>query len=211
MLSTVYNRRGLTIMEMLVVIAIIGAMMGLGIGLVQISFDLDLEKASRELSSAMRYIASESARTGDIYRLVIDLDEEKYWVESAPNAPETLTLLADEQAPGEERRDEKVDEEGESPEGEEAALAPPEGFSPAEDILIKAKRLAPVFAKDLFVAHLGEKQEEGKASIYFFPNGSTEYAIVNLSDEEETVFYSIEINPLSGKTKIRNEYYENPY
>jgi len=35
--------------------------------------------------------------------------------------------------------------------------------------------------------------------------------VINLSDEDEESFYSLEVNPLTGKSTIRTEYYEvNP-
>jgi hypothetical protein len=47
-------------------------------------------------------------------------------------------------------------------------------------------------------------REEGKAYIYFFPNGVTEHSIVQVSDGSDRV-YSVEVHPLSGRAFIHNE------
>lgn len=208
---------GLTLMEILVTVAIIGGMVALGTTAIQVLFDVELEKASSELSSTVGYLYGEAARTNQIYRLAIQLDEENYWIESAPNVPETLRYISEsDDMKSDEDHDGEVTTEAEAPsdqaQDEDGAVAPsPEGFQPVDDIMVAPKKLKSAFFKDVYVTHIPEKTDQGIVYIYFFPNGATEYAIVNFSDEEETNFYSVEINPLSGKAKIRNDYYENPY
>lgn len=205
--STRLKFSGFTLMELLVVIAIMGAVMALGVGVVRVTFDLDLERVSGELSSAIRYLYGEAARRGEVYRLVLNLDDHSYSVESAANSPEVFAELAADSKQEKNNAEEKEEEESDG-DGEEK---PPEGFTAADDAMVKPKKIAPVFFKDVVVSHRDDKQEEGIVYLYFFPNGATEYAIINLTDEEGEACYSIEINPLTGKTKARSDCYENPY
>jgi general secretion pathway protein H len=55
-----------------------------------------------------------------------------------------------------------------------------------------------------YTPHEPLPREEGKAYIYFFPNGVTEHSIVQLSDGDDRI-YSLEVHPLSGRAFIHNE------
>ncbi len=55
-----------------------------------------------------------------------------------------------------------------------------------------------------YTPHEPVPREEGKAYIYFFPNGVTEHSIVQVSDGDDRV-YSLEVHPLSGRALIHNE------
>lgn len=58
----------------------------------------------------------------------------------------------------------------------------------------------------LVTPHEPEPREEGRGAIYFFPQGRTEHAIIQLSDGEETV-YTVEILPLTGRATVYNYAY----
>ena len=51
--------------------------------------------------------------------------------------------------------------------------------------------------------HQQEIQKEGKAYIYFFPNGNVEKAYIYLTADDVT--YTVETFPLLGKVKIHHE------
>ena len=55
--------------------------------------------------------------------------------------------------------------------------------------------------------HEIEPREEGRASIYFFPGGRTEQAVIHLADSSDRV-YSVVIHPLTGRGRIYNYAYE---
>jgi general secretion pathway protein H len=55
-----------------------------------------------------------------------------------------------------------------------------------------------------YTPHEPVPREEGKAYIYFFPNGVTEHSIVQISDGDDRI-YSLEVHPLSGRAFIHNE------
>ena len=61
------------------------------------------------------------------------------------------------------------------------------------------------FAK-VIVAHEAEPRDEGVVDLFFFPSGLTQHAVVQLVDRNDVV-YSVEIHPLSGRTKV----YDAPY
>lgn len=60
----------------------------------------------------------------------------------------------------------------------------------------------------MFLPHESEPRESGKGAVYFFPGGRTEHAVIQLASEDGEAVYSVEIHPLTGRTKIYNEAYE---
>ncbi|MBW2277587.1 MAG: prepilin-type N-terminal cleavage/methylation domain-containing protein [Deltaproteobacteria bacterium] len=66
-----------------------------------------------------------------------------------------------------------------------------------------------VFLK-AFTPHEPTVREDGKAFIYFFPGGTTEHAVVQLSDgnEDDERIYTVEVHPLNGRAVIHRFEYE---
>jgi hypothetical protein len=59
----------------------------------------------------------------------------------------------------------------------------------------------------LIVPHEPAPLEQGKGAVHFFAGGMTEHAVIQLSDGGDTI-YSIEVHPLTGRSRIRPEAYE---
>ncbi|MEL6547652.1 MAG: hypothetical protein AAFQ82_23715, partial [Myxococcota bacterium] len=56
-----------------------------------------------------------------------------------------------------------------------------------------------------------ETVREGKAYIYFFPNGYTQTSVIHLGFpevDEDARAYSVELEALTGRTKVSAEYVE---
>src|SRR5690348_11497315 len=70
-----------TLIEIMVVLAIFGLLMGLGARGFRALAKSDLRASSAHLSGAIRYLFDRASTTGKIHRLVIDLNEGKYWAE----------------------------------------------------------------------------------------------------------------------------------
>ncbi len=59
----------------------------------------------------------------------------------------------------------------------------------------------------VIVAHEAKPRSEGKTDLFFFPNGLTQHAVVQLADRDD-IIYSVEIHPLTGRGIIHNAPYE---
>lgn len=80
-------------------------------------------------------------------------------------------------------------------------------FGQVSTVLLKSTKLPDsVFIKDLQVEHRRTPVDSGQESIYFFPNGYVEKAIINLVDEKDEINYSLQVNPLTGNVKIEDKY-----
>lgn len=54
----------------------------------------------------------------------------------------------------------------------------------------------------LIVAHEPAPREQGHGAIHFFPGGTTEHAVLHLSDGGDEDVFSLEIHPLTGRATI---------
>lgn len=208
---------GFTLFEIIVAITIVALLMGVVVSRMDDYLDLDMKKSSRRMASTMRYLYNKSATEGIFIRLIIDMNEQTYWVE-ATREPFIISKVEGLQESKEEEEAaaeavEETEEMGEVPEGEVAPIQLPKlkikkpTFSQEESYLLRPQKLPDrVRFKDVMTEHHPNPVEGGQAAVYFFPNGYVEYAIINLTDEDEEAYYSLETNPITGSVNIESEY-----
>lgn len=206
---------GMTLIEIMIVIAMIGGIMAMATYVMFPGDDAKIRDEATRLAGTIKFIYNEAAIKNKYYRLVFNLDENSYHVESSTE-PFYVSIEGEEDAKKPEAKKESPEGGGESPEqtsggGDEESAAPP-AFASEDSYMLKPVKFPDgIKIKDIFVMHEPERQEVGTVYSYFLPNGWAEPVVINLSDEEEQNFYSLEVNPLTGKTKIRTEYFEvNP-
>lgn len=173
-----------------------------------------MRSACLTLSGAARYAYGRAVAQNSTVRLVFDLDTHQMRFEEA-HGRVTLARLDDA------TREELDEEEG----GDNAAVDPwaaaqarlgdtlnpsfgASPFSPVPGSRYEAQELADgVLIHRVIVPHEPDPVTEGQASIYFFPGGHTEHAVVWVGDDEDRV-YSVEIHPLTGRTRVYDYAYE---
>ncbi len=219
------NKRGFTLFELLVTIAIVALIMGLVAGRVSDYLDLEMKKTSNHLAATIRYLYNKAITEGLYLRLVIDINEQSYWVEATrdpvlltdPNAKwegKKKAVNKDAEKKDKDKSDTKKTEADKETSGTgegETKLPKLElkepTFSQVESYLLKPVRLPEgVFFKDVMSEHQPVPVEAGQATIHFFPNGYVEHAVINLRDEDDEYYYSLETNPITGGVSIENEY-----
>ena len=187
--------KGMTLIEILVVIFIVAIVMTLVVTRGGVFEGRKMRQTANHMASTIRYLYNKAATEGQYVRLVIDIDEKNYWAESSS---EPVLLGADED------KKEDEDKKNADEDGEKVSQV---GFSKDETYLFKTKKLpSDVFIKDVHVEHIPNLVDAGQVAIHFFPNGYVEYAIINLRDEDDEEFYAIETIPLSGQVNIYHEY-----
>jgi general secretion pathway protein H len=187
----------------MIVLAMIGGMMALGVSIFIPGNDQKVQDAAVRLAGTIKYLFDEAAVKNRYYRVVFNLDERSYSIES--NSEPFLVTLEEEE--GQAGKPQATPGAENQPEGSPGAV--PQFAVVDEDALTKPVTLpSGVKFKDILVMHSLSPQETGKAYLYFFPNGWVEPVIVNLSDDDDEAFYSLEINPLTGRAKILGEYRE---
>ena len=214
MLQRVPSRtnRGFTLIEVMLVVAIIAVVITgatFGLGAVTRS---RLRSASFKVMSAARFAYSRALTQGTTTRLHFDFEKNTMAVEEASSP---VTLATDEQL--ESDTGEAVDPWDLARSRLEKPLEKPQPESPFQPItspsgkVLKRYTAQPVgdgiTVHALITPHETDKRTDGEGSLYFFPGGVTEHAVVQLSDSSETV-YSVEIHPLTGNARIHNFAYE---
>jgi len=177
------NRKAFSLLEMMLVLAIIGGIIALGLGRIR-KRDNDIKKVAREFYVLGKEIRNQARLKNSTYRLVIQLDEgqQQYWVESAQGFQGRI----DEEA------QEKLKEEERSPE-----------VFQKDNSVIKAdtKKLPNGLYFKAVETLDKEPTSVGIARIYFFSNGFVETAAVQITDREKATWTLI-YHPLTGQADI---------
>lgn len=204
--------RGFTLIEVILVVAIIAVVVtGATFGLGAVT-RTRLRSASFHVMSAARFAYNRAITQGTTTRLHFDFEKNTMAVEES-DTPVTLTTGEDIEA----ETGDAVDPWDLARSRLEKPLDPPAPRSPFQPITsASGKVLDRYTAKPvgdgisvhaLITPHEIDKRTEGEGSVYFFPGGVAEQAVIQLRDSSDTV-YSIEIHPLTGDARIHNFAFE---
>lgn len=199
------NKRAFTLIEILIVLAIIAVVMGLGYPQIKRIYRSNLRSAAAQMAGMIRYGYDISVIKGRIHRVVFDFDKKVYRLEVS-NTDELVSLEEETAQDEGKKKEEQKKEEAASKEEPQKAPA----FSPAEGETGKDKSLPSGITFDS-VENVSTKKKTTSdvAYLYFFPSGMTEDVIIRFSGEKNnTGFYSLRVNPSNAKVVIEGRYLE---
>lgn len=209
--------RGTTLVEILVVLAIVGVVMsGAIMGIRSILRSEERGTASR-LAAAIRYSYDRAISTGAYYRLHFNLDDQTYKLEAAKDR---VLLVREKERAGRNGVGLDQDKEAEQREAEEKQkfgttdnlppeLLPPPSpkrarFEDFKDTTLPEVKLKRVQILDIYTPRQPEPYEKGHAYLHFFPDGHTERAIIHVGvdrkDEDDQ--YSLIVQALTGRVEV---------
>ena len=206
------TNRGFTLIEVILVITIIAVVVtGATFGLGAIT-RTRLRSSAFKVTSAARFAYNRSLTRGTTTRLRFDFEKNTMAVEET-DTPVTLATEAQLESDAGEAVD-PWDLARARLEKPLSHVRPKSPFRPIRNQsgkVLKRYTAQPVgndiSIHALITPHETDKRIDGEGSVYFFPGGLTEHAVIQLSDSSDTV-YSVEIHPLTGNARIHNFAYE---
>ncbi len=193
--------RGLTLLEILIVIGVLVLMIGIGVSSVGASKGYQHRTQTNKLATAIRHTFNRSVTFGLYMRMVLDIDSDAYWVE-ASDKPVFLSKEKLDQGEAEERDRKIAEEEEEAREkaerkGQQAPQSKRAKY--VEDGVIPKVSMEKGIGISGVMA-MGQDGEfgSGKAYLNFFPNGFVQPALIYTTDGDEA-YLTLEVHPLTGK------------
>lgn len=211
------RRAGFTLVELLVVLAIVVGIIAVAVPSLYALFDLEQRGAARQLAMTYQFLSAEAAMRNVTFRVAYYLDEGSYEIQVGD--PDTLVFTTPEaRAEYEEQQERRL--RFASKETEEAVAAEAEGrFSGLELPGFDGKVTLPSGSRFGFVytPQYEEPQTPSEeepdpedpprvAYSYVFASGEVEYTVVRIvaaGDAEDG--YSVEVEPVSGNVRVESE------
>ena len=161
-------------------------MMSLGLPAIQAVTSQRINSTTRKLTGMVRSIRNDAILLNLIHRLVINFDEQTWWIESQKK----FSLLED---PAEQEKKKKKKDD----------IVQDTNFTFATKYCKEPLKLPSGVA---FSGILAEKDgfiNKGIVYVHFFPNGFSDQTILYMNKEgSEKVFYSLILRPTSGKVDL---------
>ncbi len=193
--STSKNTSGFTLIEILVVVALIALITVTALPNLGAVFKINIGNASRELATTIRSVYEQSVLTGQTFRVVVDVEKNMYWVENG--GKNTLALTAEQEEEEARRHRQRSDEEKKNKTAK---------FSLATQIMRSKKTLPKgVHFTDIITSRSKEPMKKGLAYAHVFPHGFIEKLAIHIKDDYDREATLI-VNSVTGKSRLFQRY-----
>ena len=214
-------RRGVSLIEMVVVLAVIGVVLAVGAPALSSVFDLQQRGEAKAIADIYRLLQTEAMLRNVTFRVEYNLDKSTWKVEVGdPGAlifadPRERERYEEEQERQLKRFTDKEIAKGEAADiqdknGRFAGLSVP-GF-PTSGTLSDRCRYAYVYTPQYGQPVTPSKDtpetvdDEARAYSHIFPDGTMEFTVIRIVDVDDPADgYTVEVEPFSGEVRIETE------
>lgn len=208
------SARGLTLVEILVVIAIMAIVTAAAVGGSMQLPSSRLRRSAAMVASATKVAFTRATATSHNLRLVMDLDQQKIWLEES----DIPMLVRSKDAAGAGGAEAVTEVERMAlAEGDRIVKTPPVarprfhpievyGFGDVETAKGGKPLQRGITFRGVQTTHDDAARTSGRAYLYFWPGGRTERASIQLrigDSEEESRTVSLLVSPLTGKVSVK--------
>jgi len=203
MIGDVRQPRGFTLIEVLIVMAVIGVVALAAAPAVNSLTGANARSSAGEIAGASRYLFDTAALRHQTCRLVIDIDAREWWAECT-----TATAGSRRNQPVMGKDGTAEDDERELARGFSDELDPEKRkflarakFAEFKDRQVQKRKLkgGASFEK-VWTPRGRDPQTKGKAYVYFFPQGQADRAQIPVSDGGNA--YTVVTQPLTGRARV---------
>jgi len=186
------GQAGFTLIELSLVLLIIGVMLAITVPRIGNRAYAQLGSETRKLALAFRYLRHAAILNGRSYRLVYDLEQQKYW-------PEVGQVAAPPPADDENLADQDFS-------SGDTATVPEELFTIDREGPLEVRKLPePIGFSDVNLPLVAGKVFEGVVWTTFYPDGYVDLSIVHL-DNGQDVYTLYLLNSITGKVFVEPGY-----
>lgn len=206
--------RAFTLLEVGIGLALLALLMAVAVPAMGALSGAQLKEQSQLMAGAIRDVYARTALAGKSARMVLDLEQESWWVEEAPNVARVHRekLRTDSDGKGAldplDDRLERIEQDttDEKERAQLELLAPPQWKAVEGDYGQPTRFPGDVRFKRVWIEHLDEPFENGQVALYFFPGGFTEEAFLTLTDDDEgDRTLSLVVSSLTGEVSVESE------
>ena len=232
----------MTVLELMVVLAILGLSVMLVRGGFKALTKADLVEDANDLAAILRRTGQLAVEHGEMHRVVIRLDApnpkpKDWWDYSVEVCQGSTTVMRNEALRVDEEAAKQAIERGK----QKLATLPNDALAVGdpEDAMKRATAIAGHHVADRMcvpaqdsvsgdstkkpwirrlrrgsrldkaaVQHLDDVQTKGELAVFFFPNGSAEKAVVEVTDGEDT--FTVLVHGLTGRVELKDKALDDP-
>ena len=193
------KKKAFTLIEVLIVLAIVGMIIGIGLPQIQRVFRTNIKSAAARISGLIRFAYDDATVKGVTHRIVFDFEKRSYRLEIS--STNELISSEDDSIKNKKGKDKKKEEEDAN---KPPSFYPYSGEAGKDNVLPSG-----IVFDSVENLSLKKKITEDIAYLYFFPQGMTEDVIIRLKNQKgETNYFSIRVSPANAKTRIEGRYLE---
>jgi general secretion pathway protein H len=202
--------RGFTLIEVLIVVAVIGVMALAAAPALDSFTGANARSAAGEIAGASRYLFDTAALRHQTCRLVVDIDHREWWAECTAAGPGNRRGQPVMGKDGVAEDDEQLSRSfSDEPDAEKRRFLARARFAEFKDRQVQKRKLkgSAAFEK-VWTPRQREAQTRGKAYVYYFPQGQADPAHVPVVDGSSV--YTVVTQPLTGRARVVTGWPEIP-